>query len=80
MTCALKNRGPFKPFMVVQDGWHSDRPVHPKDDRQPVSHVARLRVSEVRSIQPARLCWGQTQGESVKSSYSRARAHFEGKS
>lgn len=21
MTCALKNRGPFKPEMVIQDGW-----------------------------------------------------------
>lgn len=24
MTCALKNRGPFKSFMVIQDGWYSD--------------------------------------------------------
>jgi len=23
MTCALKNRGPFKESMVVQDGWYS---------------------------------------------------------
>ena len=24
MTCALKNRGEFKAFMVVQDGWYMD--------------------------------------------------------
>lgn len=24
MTCALKNRGPFKKEMVIQDGWYMD--------------------------------------------------------